>query len=102
MRAFVLLLLLAAAILLLVLLARRGIRTLRARRAPWELAEDSEHGALNVYARKAGQAPQLLGSVPWSARDFDYRIEEVRADARQRVIAANSGHPEVLVRQELL
>jgi hypothetical protein len=63
----------------------------RRRGGRWELDERSDGGRVAVHAVRPGEAPLLVGAVPFADPDFDMRIEEVRAEGRYKVAALNSG-----------
>lgn len=90
MRALVILIVvvvLAAAVFVLV---RGWIAERRARRpGRWRLEERSDGELVTLRAVRSGDEPLLLGSVPVAAQDFDSRLYELRAGAREKVAALN-------------
>ena len=62
----------------------------RRRRDLWRLEERSDAGAVRLIAVRAGQSSLDLGTVLASDEDFDSRLYELRAQAREKVIALNS------------
>jgi hypothetical protein len=73
-----------------VLVLVRGWLEDRRRRGGWRLEERSDAGAVRLLAVRTGETPLDLGSVPVSEDDFDSRLYELRAQAREKVIALNS------------
>jgi hypothetical protein len=67
----------------------RGLSAARARRGGWRLEERSDAGTVRVLAVRAGDAPLELGAVPVAEEDFDSRLYEVRAQAREKLAALN-------------
>lgn len=63
----------------------------RSSHAQWELREDDGAHGYTFYA-VAGSRIKELVSVPWEDPAYDMRVEEARADAKARIVAANSGH----------
>jgi hypothetical protein len=72
-----------------VLVIVRGWMADRARRGPWRLDESSDGELLTLHAVRPGDEPLLLGSVPIGAQEFDSKLYELRAEARQKVLALN-------------
>jgi hypothetical protein len=68
----------------------RGWMANRARRGGWRLEERSDAGAVRLLAVRAGDAPLELGSVPVAEADFDSRLYELRAEAREKLVALNA------------
>ena len=68
----------------------RGWLTERARRGGWRLEERSDAGAVRLLAVRTGESPLELGSVPVADEDFDSRLYELRAEARQKLMALNA------------
>jgi hypothetical protein len=86
-----------AVICLMVLALATVIQRWRVSRQPWELQESSVGRMLSVWAVKPGSKEKtLLGTVLWDDPEFDFRIEEIRSEARHKIIAANSGNPKAL------
>ena len=69
---------------------RRGWLVGRRRRDLWRLEERSDAGAIRLLAVRAGQPPLDLGAVLVADEDFDARLYEARAQAREKLIALNS------------
>jgi hypothetical protein len=74
--------------------ATAAIRSWRERRnadrSPWRLREVSDGELLSVRAERPGEQPLMVGAVPFAAGDFDFRIEELRAEAEVKLAALNS------------
>ena len=68
----------------------RGWMTARARRGGWRLEERSDAGAVRLLAVKTGESPLELGSLPVAEAEFDSRLYELRAQAREKLVALNS------------
>ena len=85
----VLVLLVAAAILLARSLAARRRERQRVS-GRWTLDERSDGELVSVLAVHPAQEPLLIGAVPFAAADFDFRIEELRAEGRQKLAALNA------------
>lgn len=66
-------------------------RWLWRRRRPWSLIEESDGQEVNLYAARPGCDRLPVASVPFTADDFDSRIYEARAGAREKLYALNSG-----------
>lgn len=73
-----------------VLLLARGWLEDRRRRGGWRLEERSDAGAVRLLAVRTGETPLDLGAVPVSEEDFDSRLYELRAQAREKIVALNS------------
>ena len=73
-----------------VLVLVRGWIAERRRRAGWRLEERSDAGAVRLLAVRAGESPLELGAVSVSDPEFDMRLYELRAEAREKLIALNS------------
>ena len=73
-----------------VLVLARGWLTDRARRGGWRLEERSDAGCVRLLAVRAGDPPLELGSVPVAEEDFDSRLYELRAQAREKLLALNT------------
>jgi hypothetical protein len=57
--------------------------------AEWELSERSDGEQVVVYVVKPGEERLLIGSVAFANPDFEYRIEELRSQARYKLVALN-------------
>jgi hypothetical protein len=90
MRALILVLFVLVVLVLLYAAERRRARLTKGR---WVLCEYNDGQRLVVAAVRAGQPRVELGWSKWSDPEFDYEIERVRAEARRRITAANSGNP---------
>lgn len=93
MRLLIILLVLAALVYLLWQVGRavgRAIRRRRQSRLPWEVLEESNGAAMQLYAVKPGQKKLLIGNVPFAAYDFDSSLYELRSEAQEKVIALNN------------
>ena len=62
----------------------------RRRRGGWRLVERSDAGAVRLLAMRTGESPLELGAVPVADEDFDARLYELRAQAREKLVALNS------------
>jgi len=91
--------LIVLAVLVLLVLAAVGLaRSLAARRRErartsgvWTLDEQSDGELVSVLAVHPVKEPLLIGAVPFAAADFDFRIEELRAEGRMKLAALNGG-----------
>ena len=83
-------LLVAAAIVLARSLAARRRERQRVG-GRWTLDERSDGELVSVLAVHPVQEPLLIGAVAFAADDFDFRIEELRAQGRQKLAALNAG-----------
>lgn len=63
--------------------------------AKWELKEESDGEMIYVYAVHPATQRLMIDAVAFARSDFDYRIEEVRAAGREKVIALNSGRKQL-------
>jgi hypothetical protein len=84
-----LILLVALAITTGVFVLMRGWLAGRARRGRWRLDERSDGELLTLHAVRPGDEPLLLGSAPIAAADFDDKVYELRAQARDKLAALN-------------
>lgn len=98
MRALLALIFLVLVAALVLWVAREGLRSLsrirarrRAAQQPWQIDEHSDGELVTVYAVKPGEERLVIGAAAFAANDFDYRVEEVRSQARLKVAALNSG-----------
>ena len=71
-------------------MARRGWLGGRRRRDRWRLEERSDAGAIRLLAVCAGQPSLDLGTVLVADEDFDARLYELRAQAREKLLALNA------------
>ena len=74
------------AILVLVLAVLLVRRLLTGGPEQWELAERTEGEVVRVIAKRGGEE-LTVGAVPFGDEDFEYRIEELRSEGRQRLTA---------------
>ena len=94
MKALLVLVVLALLVAAVILLARALAARRQQRRrltGHWTLDERSDGELVSVLAVHPEQEPLLIGAVPFAAGDFDFRIEEVRAEGRQKLAALNAG-----------
>ncbi len=71
--------------------ARAWMRRRWAADAPWRLNEESDGEMVSLYAERPGQQRLMIGAVPFASSDFDFRIEELRAEGQGKLAALNSG-----------
>jgi hypothetical protein len=70
---------------------RRVFERRRLRHAPWSLEETSDGELLTYYAARPGQERLMVGAVAFGSDEFDFKVEELRSRALQKVAALNSG-----------
>ena len=70
-------------------LVRNWAATRPPRPGRWRIEERSDGELLTLHAVRPGDEPLLLGSAPTGAADFDSRVYEARAEAREKLAALN-------------
>ena len=89
MKVLVALVVLALLVLLVLALARAISSRTRAT-GRWALDESSDGELVTVLAVHPGKERLLIGSVPIAAADFAQRLEDVRAEGEEKVVALNA------------
>lgn len=82
-------LLLLAAWLVVRAVAVRGRRR-ALQRGRWSLEEGGDGERVTVHAVHPAHPPLLVGAVPIADPDFAQRLEDVRAEGEEKVVALNS------------
>jgi flagellar basal body-associated protein FliL len=92
MKAIIILVVLLLVVAVIAVVASWVSRKLRqhAAHSRWKVAEIPRGNYVEVYLVHPTKQPLLVSTVPFFEGDFDFKIEEARSEANQRMVAMNS------------